>query len=60
MMEGSVKYMMFHAIQDNIEFGFWVKFSFSIFLAIIIVLAFVVHRRIIAFLNRQRGKAGGT
>ena len=55
-MDLSVRYIVFHQIQDDIEFKLWEKIFFSIFLAIIFVLAFVVHRRIIAFLNRHKGK----
>ena len=55
-MDLSVRYIVFHQIQDYIEFKLWEKLSLSIFLAIIIVLAFVVHGRIIAFLDRHKGK----
>ena len=55
-MDVFVKSIVFHQRLDDTAFRFWEKLSFSIFLAIIFVLAFVVHHRIIAFLNRHKGK----
>jgi hypothetical protein len=55
---GSVKDILFDPIQDESEFGFWVKLSLSIFLIVMIILAFIVHHKLIVFLKKKQGKGG--
>jgi hypothetical protein len=55
-MEWTSKYIIFLPEKSNIEFGFWLKLSFSIFTAMIVVMGLIVHRRILSFLKRNTGR----
>ena len=55
-MEWTSKYIIFLPVPSKLEFGFWMKLSFSIFAGMIVVVGLIVHRRILSFLSRNTGK----
>jgi hypothetical protein len=55
-MEWTSKYIIFLPEESKIEFGFWLKLSFSIFAGMIVVVGLIVHRRILSFLSRNTGR----
>ena len=54
-MERPLRNIVFLALKNDIDFDFGLKISFSIFVAVIIVMGLIVHRRILSFLSRNTG-----